>query len=129
VLDGRLTRHVSLFTAQRSGASRHYRSAAESVQEFSPDLIQARFAVSRGDYDALEALYDSVPQVLAECVRTAFIPASGYKMIVADFSAIECRVLAWLAGEKWVLDVFEAAATFTARQLPYVPCARKEARC
>jgi DNA polymerase len=73
-----------------------------------PDLIQARSLVSRGDYVALEALYDSVPQVLAECVRTAFIPAPGYKMIVADFSAIECRVLAWLAGEQWVLDVFAA---------------------
>ena len=71
-----------------------------------PDLATARSLVSAGDYDALYALYDSVPEVLAQCVRTAFVPAPGYKFIVADYSAIEARVLAWLAGEQWVLDVF-----------------------
>ena len=71
-----------------------------------PDLNEARELVKNGDYEALSALYDSIPEVLAQCVRTAFIPAPGYKFIVSDFSAIEARVLAWLAGEQWVLDVF-----------------------
>ena len=72
-----------------------------------PDLDKARELVKQGNYNALEVLYDSVPEVLAQCVRTAFVPAEGMKFIVADFSAIEARVLAWLAGEQWVLDVFK----------------------
>lgn len=56
----------------------------------------------------LDMLYDNVPQVLSELVRTAFIPRPGYKFIVADFSAIEARVIAYLAGEKWVSDTFKA---------------------
>ena len=71
-----------------------------------PDLAQARELVRCGDFEALEILYDSVPEVLSELIRTAFVPQDGRKFIVADFSAIEARVLAWLAGEKWVLDVF-----------------------
>ena len=71
-----------------------------------PDLDSARALVKQGNYEALSLLYDSIPEVLAQCVHTAFIPAPGYKFIVADFSAIEARVLAWLAGEQWVLDVF-----------------------
>ncbi len=71
-----------------------------------PDLDSARALVKQGNYEALSILYDSIPEVLAQCVRTAFIPAPGYKFIVSDFSAIEARVLAWLAGEQWVLDVF-----------------------
>ena len=71
-----------------------------------PDLAQARTLVKQGNYAALEALYDSVPEVLAQCVRTAFISAPGYKFIVSDFSAIEARVLSWLAGEQWRMDSF-----------------------
>ena len=70
------------------------------------DLDEARQLVRQGNYDALHLLYDSVPDVLSQLIRTAFVPKPGYKFIVADFSAIECRVLAWLAGEQWVLDVF-----------------------
>lgn len=72
-----------------------------------PDLAQARELVKCGNFDALEILYDSVPEVLAELIRTAFVPQDGRKFIVADFSAIEARVLAWLAGERWVSEVFE----------------------
>lgn len=89
-----------------------------------PDLEEARGLVSQGDYEALDALYNSVPEVLAQCVRTAFIPAPGYKFIVADFSAIEARVLAWIAGEKWVLDVFEQGGDIyceTASRMFHVP--------
>ncbi len=70
------------------------------------DLDEARSLVYNGDFRALEALYDDVPDVLSQLVRTAFIAKPGRKFVVADFSAIECRVLAWLAGEQWVLDAF-----------------------
>lgn len=72
-----------------------------------PDLSQARDLVRSGNLEALSILYDSVPEVLSELIRTAFVPRSGMKFIVADFSAIEARVIAWLAGEKWRLDVFK----------------------
>ena len=71
-----------------------------------PDLAEARGLVKAGDYDALTMLYDSVPEVLAELVRTSFIPRPGFKFIVSDFSAIEARVLSHLAGEEWRTEVF-----------------------
>jgi len=70
------------------------------------DLEQARELVRRGDYEMLSMLYESVPNVLSELIRTAFIPTPGYKFVVSDFSAIEARVLSYLAGEKWRMDVF-----------------------
>ena len=94
------------------GASRTGRYSGKIIQlqnlykNTMPDLSQARELVRRGDFEALEILYDSVPEVLAELIRTAFVPQDGKKFIVADFSAIEARVVAWLAGEKWVSDVF-----------------------
>ena len=94
------------------GANRTGRFAGRIVQlqnlhrNEMPYLEQARALVRRGDYDTLAMLYDSVPEVLAELVRTAFIPAEGYKFAVADFSAIEARVLSYLAGEQWRMDVF-----------------------
>ena len=75
-------------------------------QNHLPDLEQARQYVNDGDYEMLELLYDSVPAVLSELIRTAFIPRPGYKFIVSDFSAIEARVLAHLAGETWRSRVF-----------------------
>ena len=94
------------------GANRSGRFAGRLVQlqnlarNSMTDLDEARQLVRQGNYDALHLLYDSVPDVLSQLIRTAFVPRPGYKFIVADFSAIECRVLAWLAGEQWVLDVF-----------------------
>lgn len=76
-------------------------------QNHMPDLEQARALVRSGNFDALTLLYDSIPEVLSELIRTAFIPREGMKFIVADFSAIEARVIAWLAGEKWRIDVFQ----------------------
>ena len=72
-----------------------------------PDLAQARALVQSGNYEALSMLYEDIPDTLSQLIRTAFVPQDGRKLIVADFSAIEARVLAWLAGEKWVLEVFE----------------------
>lgn len=72
-----------------------------------PDLAQARALVRSGNYEALSMLYEDIPDTLSQLIRTAFVPQDGRKLIVADFSAIEARVLAWLAGEKWVLEVFE----------------------
>ena len=72
-----------------------------------PDLAQARALVRSGNYEALSLLYEDIPDTLSQLIRTAFVPQDGRKLIVADFSAIEARVLAWFAGEKWVLEVFE----------------------
>ena len=94
------------------GANRTGRFAGRLVQlqnlpqNHMDDLEQARALVRRADYDSLKLLYDSVPDVLSELIRTAFIPYEGGKFIVADFSAIEARVIAWMADEKWRLEVF-----------------------
>ena len=94
------------------GANRTGRFAGRLVQlqnlpqNHMDDLEQARALVRSADYDSLKLLYDSVPDVLSELIRTAFIPYEGGKFIVADFSAIEARVIAWMADEKWRLEVF-----------------------
>ncbi len=88
------------------------------------DLSQARELVRTNNLEALEMLYDSLPGVLSELIRTSFIPKDGYKFIVADFSSIERVVLAWLAGEKWVLDAYnrkEDLYIATASQMFNVP--------
>ena len=94
------------------GANRTGRFAGRIVQlqnlpqNHLPDLEHARELVRRGDYEMLSLLYDSVPNVLSELIRTAFIPTPGFKYVVSDFSAIEARVLSYLAGEQWRMDVF-----------------------
>lgn len=70
------------------------------------DLDEARGLVKDGNFTAMELLYDDIPDTLSQLIRTAFIPAPGYKYYVADFSAIEARVLSFLAGEQWRIDVF-----------------------
>ena len=75
-------------------------------QNHLPDLAEARGMVKHGDYEDMEMLYDNIPDILSQLIRTAFIPRKGYKFVVADYSAIEARVLAYLAGEDWVLDTF-----------------------
>lgn len=76
-------------------------------QNHMPDLAQARALVRSGNYEALSLLYEDVPDTLSQLIRTAFVPQDGRKFIVADFSAIEARVIAWFAGERWRLKVFE----------------------
>lgn len=75
-------------------------------QNHMPDLAQARALVRSGDYEALSLLYEDIPDTLSQLIRTAFVPQDGRKFIVADFSAIEARVIAWFAGERWRLKVF-----------------------
>ena len=76
-------------------------------QNHMSDLADARGLVRCGDYDALDILYDDIPDTLSQLIRTAFVPQGDKKFIVADFSAIEARVLAWLSGERWRIKVFE----------------------
>lgn len=95
------------------GANRTGRFAGRLVQlqnlpqNHIPDLAEARGLVAAGDYTALEMLYEDIPDTLSQLIRTAFIPQNGRKFIVADFSAIEARVLAYLAGEEWRTGVFK----------------------
>ena len=76
-------------------------------QNHMPDLAQARALVRSGNYEAISMLYEDIPDTLSQLIRTAFVPQDGRKFIVADFSAIEARVIAWFAGERWRLKVFE----------------------
>lgn len=95
------------------GAGRTGRFAGRLVQvqnlprNYLPDLAQARSLVRGGLFDAVEMLYESVPDTLSQLIRTAFIPTSGHRFVVADFSAIEARVIAWLAGETTTLNAFK----------------------
>ena len=112
------------------GANRSGRWAGRLIQlqnlpqNHMSDLEQARDLVKAGDYEMLNMLYDSVPNVLSELIRTAFIPRPSYKFIVSDFSAIEARVLSHLAGEQWRTDVFRNGGDIycaSASQMFHVP--------
>ena len=107
--DGRARGMFFFYGASRSGrwAGRHIQ-LQNLPQNHLPDLEDARSLVKLGDYDAVKLLYDDVPDTLSQLIRTAFIPRPGYKFIVSDFSAIEARVLSFLAKEQWRLDVFES---------------------
>lgn len=106
--DGRARGMFQFYGANRTGRfSGRLIQLQNLPQNHMPDLEQARALVRSGNFDALTLLYDSIPEVLSELIRTAFIPQEGMKFIVADFSAIEARVIAWLAGEKWRIDVFQ----------------------
>ena len=96
--DGRARGMFQFYGANRTGRfSGRLIQLQNLPQNHMPDLEQARALVRSGNFDALTLLYDSIPEVLSELIRTAFIPQEGMKFIVADFSAIEARVIAWLA--------------------------------
>ena len=94
------------------GANRTGRFSGRNIQlqnlpqNHLPDLAEARALVRSGDFDAVELLYEDVPDTLSQLIRTAFIPRDGAHFLVADFSAIEARVIAWFAGETWRQEVF-----------------------
>ena len=105
--DGRAHGMFQFYGANRSGRWAGRLIQLQNLpQNHLPDLEQARQYVIDGEYDMLDLLYDSVPAVLSELIRTAFVPQPGYKFIVSDFSAIEARVLAYLAGETGRSKVF-----------------------
>ncbi|MCR5487424.1 MAG: DNA polymerase [Lachnospiraceae bacterium] len=106
--DGRIRGLYQFYGANRTGrwAGRHVQMQ-NLRQNHLPDLAEARELVRRGDIGMLETLYDDVPDVLSQLLRTAFVPKPGYSFLVSDFSAVEARVLSAIAGEVWRMDVFK----------------------
>ena len=107
--DGRVHGLLQFYGANRTGRFAGRLVQIQNLpQNHIPDLELARDLVKQGRFEDIELLYDSTPNVLSELIRTAFIPKPGCRFVVADFSAIEARVLAWLSGEQWRLDVFNS---------------------
>ena len=105
--DGRARGMFQFYGANRTGRWAGRIIQMQNLpQNHLDDLSEARGLVRAGNFDALEMLYEDVPDALSQLIRTAFVPQENRKFIVADFSAIEARVIAWLAGEKWRQDVF-----------------------
>ena len=123
--DGRARGLIQFYGANRTG---RYAGRLIQVQNLPqnhlPDLEDARNLIKSGFFDAVDMLYDSTSSVLSELIRTAFVPKDGSRFIVADFSAIEARIIAWFAGEKWRMDVFENGGDIycaSASQMFHVP--------
>ena len=123
--DHRLRGILQFYGANRSG-----RWAGRLVQTHNlaknslPDLALARELAAEGDFDTMGTLFGETAFVFSELIRTAFIPSEGCRFIVSDFSAIEARVLAWIAGEEWVLEAFRAGKDIyceTASMMNHVP--------
>jgi DNA polymerase len=105
--DGRARGMFQFYGANRTGRWAGRLIQMQNLpQNHLEDLAEARSLVRCGDFEALEMLYEDVPDTLSQLIRTAFVPRSGAKFIVSDFSAIEARVIAWLAGEQWRQNVF-----------------------
>ena len=105
--DGRARGMFRFYGANRTGRFAGRLIQLQNLpQNHISDLAEARQLVKTAPFEAMELLYDDIPDTLSQLIRTAFVPQDGYKFIVADFSAIEARVLAYLAGEQWVLDTF-----------------------
>lgn len=105
--DGRARGMFQFYGANRTGRfSGRLVQLQNLPQNHLPDLSQARSLVRSGNYEALSMLYEDVPATLSQLIRTAFVPADGTRFIVSDFSAIEARVIAWMAGEQWRMDAF-----------------------
>ncbi len=123
--DGRVHGVTQFYGASRTGRWAGRLVQLQNVpQNHLPDLDAAKAIVKTGDVDLIEMLYGSVPNTLSELIRTAFIPKDGCRFLVADFSAIEARVLAWHAGEEWVLEEFRGKGKIyeaTAARMYHVP--------
>ena len=123
--DSRARGLIQFYGANRTG---RYAGRLIQVQNLPqnhlPDLKEARTLIRSGNFDAVEMLYDSVPLVLSELIRTTFVPKPGCRFYVADFSAIEARVIAWIAGEHWRQEVFANGGDIycaSASQMFHVP--------
>jgi len=123
--DSRARGLIQFYGANRTG---RYAGRLIQVQNLPqnhlPDLDTVRNLIREGHFDTVEALYDSVPMVLSELIRTAFVPKPGHRFFVADFSAIEARVIAWIAGEQWRQEVFAGGGDIycaSASQMFHVP--------
>ena len=123
--DGRVHGLLQFYGANRTGRWAGRLVQAQNLpQNHLPDLDLARDIVKIGDEELLDTLFASVPGTLSELIRTAFIPRDGCRFLVADFSAIEARVLAWLANEEWVLDEFRGKGKIyeaTASRMFHIP--------
>lgn len=123
--DGRVHGLLQFYGANRTGRWAGRLVQAQNLpQNHLPDLDLAREIVKNGDEELLDTLYASVPGTLSELIRTAFIPKDGCRFLVADFSAIEARVLAWLANEEWVLEEFRGKGKIyeaTASRMFHIP--------
>ena len=123
--DGRVHGLLQFYGANRTGRWAGRLVQAQNLpQNHLPDLDLAREIVKTGDEELLDMLYASVPGTLSELIRTAFIPKDGCRFLVADFSAIEARVLAWLANEEWVLEEFRGKGKIyeaTASRMFHIP--------
>lgn len=123
--DGRLRGILQFYGASRTG---RWAGRLVQIQNLArnslPDLDLARQLAKAGDFETLETLFGEPAFVFSELVRTAFIPSEGCRFVVSDFSAIEARVVAWLAGEEWVLEAFRAGKDIyceTASMMYHVP--------
>lgn len=123
--DGRCRGMFQFYGANRSGRWAGRLIQLQNLpQNHIPDLASARSLVKAGDYEMLRLLYEDVPDTLSQLIRTAFVPKPGYKFIVSDFSAIEARVIAYLAGETWRTEVFRSNGDIycaSASQMFHVP--------
>lgn len=123
--DGRAHGMFQFYGANRSGRWAGRLIQLQNLpQNHMSDLAEARELVRTGDYDTLSLLYDDIPDTLSQLIRTAFIPKAGYKFVVSDFSAIEARVLSYLAGETWRSEVFAKGQDIycaSASQMFHVP--------
>jgi DNA polymerase len=123
--DGRVRGMMRFYGANRTGRwSGNILQPQNLPQNHLPDLTLARNIVKSGDFELLDMIFGNVPNVLSELIRTVLIPKSGHRFIVADFSAIEARVLSWLAGEEWRLDTFRNGGDIycaSASQMFHVP--------
>lgn len=123
--DSRARGLIQFYGANRTG---RYAGRLIQVQNLPqnhlPDLDTVRSLIRNGQFDTVELLYDSVPMVLSELIRTAFVPKPDHRFFVADFSAIEARVIAWIAGEQWRQKVFAAGGDIycaSASQMFHIP--------
>ena len=107
--DGRAHGLLQFYGANRTGRWAGRLIQVQNLpQNHIPDLEVARSLIRNSCFEAAEILYDSVPDLLSQLIRTAFVPREGDQFLVADFSAVEARALSWMAGEKWRMDVFAA---------------------